>query len=347
MKKVLLTSLSLLFGIALVACSGKKTTTKETEKITTKIVTTKNTTTANSTTESKKQKYYTKEGNNIYFGTYPQVLVSDSAKISELNANTSSWTSYNYYVDGSKVDYMYYKDIDTNNDGKNDYRGVYFTSYRPYLTSDVSAAGASYQDENGFEISEIYWFEYKPIKWDILREDSEDILVVADLLLDAQEYYHEVQNGLFDHNDGNGYANNYALSDIRKWLNDSFYNLAFNQNEVTNIKTRSVYNGTTPSKYSCDNTNDNVFLLSKDEAKTYINTDEARRAIGSDYAKIQGLKVNTSIVNTGFSEWGTRTPSANSDYNTTIIYTDGSIDANGINVNNSSLGIRPAILLYA
>ena len=335
MKKLLLTSLIALAGLALVACTDKTTNNN---------TTTKN----NSTTKPVVERQYTKVGNSIYFGSYPQALVEDSSKISELNSDTSSWISYGYYAKDTKSDYMFYKDVDTDNDGKYDYRGVYFTNYRPYLISQESYASLTYQDENHYEVDTVYWFEYEPIKWNILREDSEDILVVAELLLDAQEIYHEANNGKFDHADGNGYSNNYELSNIRKWLNDNFYNTAFNGKEKADIKTRTISNYATPSKYACNETSDNVFLLSKDETKvtSYFANDEARQAKGTAYAMIQGLEVNTSIVNTGYSSWWTRTPSANTDYNSTIIYTDGSVDANGKNVNNTSLGVRPAILLY-
>ena len=343
MKKLLLTSLIALAGLALVACTDK--TTKNTPS------TTNNTTTeTDTTTQPTVERQYTREGNSIYFGSYPQTLVEDTAKIADLNADTSNWTSYGYYVEGSISDYMFYKDVDTDNDGDYDYRGVYFTGYRPYLTTQEAYAISTYQDENHYEENQVYWFEYNPIKWNILREDNEDILVVSELLLDAQEIYHEAKNDKFDRADGkNGYANNYELSNIRKWLNDNFYNTAFNAIEKADIKTRTISNYTTPSKYASNETSDNVFLLSKDETKvtSYFANDEARKAKGTEYAMIQGLEVNTSIVNTGYSSWWTRTPSANSDYNSTIIYTDGSVDANGKNVNNTSLGVRPAILLYA
>lgn len=353
MEKIILTSITCLLGLTLVACSNKTTTKKtdNTTKITTKNTTntkttTKKTTTSNSTTK-KKEKSYVIVGNDIYFGTYPQELVIDETRVEELDSDTSAWNSYKYYADNEVVEYMFYKDIDVDNDGKYDFRGVKFSQFRPYVINQPAIESMSYVDENGFEKDKTYWFRYSSIKWNILEEINGTIMVASELLLDSQEIYHENQNGKFDHNDGNGYSNNYDLSNIRKWLNDSFYNLAFTSIEKEDIKSENIYTDATPTKYSSGPVEDNVFLLNKNEASIYYKTDEERRAKGTDYAKIQGLHVNSSIVNTGYSEWFVRTPSFTSDYSTITIYTDGTINGNGINVNNTAMGIRVALILYA
>ena len=41
----------------------------------------------------------------------------------------NTWTSYRYYLYSNVADYMYYKDIDIDDNGTYDYRGVYFTNY--------------------------------------------------------------------------------------------------------------------------------------------------------------------------------------------------------------------------
>ena len=60
---------------------------------------------------------------------------------------------------------MYYIDIDIDNDDSYDYRGVYFTRYRPLSTESPSE---SIQPLNGYEIETTYWFKYEPIEWDVL-----------------------------------------------------------------------------------------------------------------------------------------------------------------------------------
>lgn len=331
MKKILLASITFILSLALVACADKKTETKPTD--------TKPTET--NTITNQKEKSYKRVGNDVYFGTYPQELVSDDEKIEELDSNTSDWTSYKYYAEKEVVDYMFYKDIDTNNDGKYDYRGVKFSQFRPYLISQPGLESYSYVDDNAYEKDKTYWFKYSPIKWNIVEENSDSIMVVSELLIDAQEIYNETTSSKFDHNDGNGYANNYDLSNIRKWLNDTFYNQAFTSVEKEDIKKTSVYTDATPSKYTSGPVEDNILLLNKIEASIYYKKDEERRAKGTDYAKVQGLHVDQSITaNNGFSEWWVRTPSYNSDYSTITIGTDGTVNGNGIIVNNTAMGIR-------
>ncbi len=351
MKKIILTSISCLLGLTLVACSNK-TTTKKTDNTTNAKTTTNKTTktvvtTKKATTTNKKEPSYIRVGDDIYFGVYPQELVIDETRIEELNSNTSSWNSYKYYADNELVEYMFYKDIDVDNDGKYDFRGVKFSQFRPYLIGQPAIESMSYVDENGYEKDKTYWFRYSSIKWNILEESGMEMLIASELLLDSQEIYHNTQSGKYDHNDGNGYSNNYDLSNIIKWLNDSFYNLAFTEVEKEYIKKENIYTDATPSKYTSGPVEYNMFLLSKNEANVFYASDEARRAKGTDYAKIQGLHVNSSIVNTGYSEWWVRTPSYNSDYNTITIDTDGTINGNGINDNNTAMGIRVACVISA
>lgn len=339
MKKIILAPLAFILSLSLFACSDKKTDTKPTD--------TKPTETNTETKPTEKEKSYIRVGNDIYFGTYPQELVIDETRIEELNSNTSSWNSYKYYADNEVVEYMFYKDIDIDNDGKYDFRGVKFSQFRPYLINQPAIESMSYVDENGYEKDKTYWFRYSSIKWNVLEESDGNIKIASELLLDSQEIYHENNNGKFDHNDGNGYSNNYDLSNIRKWLNDNFYNLAFTEVEKENIIKGNIYTDATPSKYTSGPVEDNIFLLNKNEASAFYTSDEVRRAKGTDYAKIQGLHVNSSIVNTGFSEWWVRTPSYNSDYNTITIGTDGTINGNGINDNNTAMGIRVACVISA
>ncbi|MCF0113210.1 MAG: InlB B-repeat-containing protein, partial [Bacilli bacterium] len=105
---------------------------------------------------------------NPYFGSYPQTEVTDSGLIAALNsaagtlptagnATVGNWTSYNYYIFSSVSHFMWHADIE-HADG-NKYRGVYFTSYRPYYTTYSSSASNSYQDDNGYNTNTVYWFK--------------------------------------------------------------------------------------------------------------------------------------------------------------------------------------------
>ena len=286
---------------------------------------------------------YTREGDYIYFGSYPQTVVTDDRVKIGLTAlagdlptaeDSKNWTSYGYYIEGEVVDYMWYIDLAYN---EVKYRGVYFTSYRPDETHRLSKAANSQQDDNGYNVSTVYWFKYEPIKWRILSEANGEALILCEMIIDSREYCNfdeETQQTVkYSHNGGNGYANNYALSDIRAWLNDTFYNTAFSalqkeyiklttvKNDLRSANPNSYPNFETSDKYMsflCEDTEDHIFLLSFQEATNDAYgfnpdmdnvADPAREKIPTDYAKCQDVKVSkdTGYVGNG-AYWWLRTP---------------------------------------
>lgn len=131
----------------------------------------------------------------------------------------------------------------------------------------------------------MYWFKYEPVKWRVLKEENGKAFILADLALDSQQ---------FDYADGNS-GNNYAKSSIRKWLNETFYNTAFNVKEKATIVTTLVDNGVegtgyTSSDFVCEDTNDKVFLLNYAEANQYFEKSVDRIMSRTDYARCQGAK---------------------------------------------------------
>ena len=136
---------------------------------------------------------YSRDGYYMYFGTYPQTKVTDTTLSSSLNSlagtlptssNSQKWTSYGYYISGSVTDYMWYIDVEYSGAK---YRGVYFTSYRPYWCTSSSSSSNGYQYTNGYYTSTVYWFKYEPIKWQILEEADGYATILADLALDSQQ----------------------------------------------------------------------------------------------------------------------------------------------------------------
>ncbi len=278
-------------------------------------------------------------GDYILFGSYPQSKVTDASIISALGGfDESTWTSYGYYIEGQVSHYMYYIDKEYNGEK---YRGVCFTSYRPKYCGSSSSASNSYQDDNGYVTSTVYWFKYEPIKWLIVEESDGKATLVADMILDAQQYDYEANKETF----GN---NNYAESTIRAWLNESFYNTAFNELQQAIIQTVEVDNSAESTfddsnPHACENTFDKIFLMSYVEAATWFTRNPAREKQGSDYAKSQGLYVNTSSSYSGNSIYWLRSPSNGSSNLTRVVSDDGSID--DYNVFRTSSGVLPALVI--
>ncbi len=300
---------------------------------------------------------YTSDNNSLYFGSYPQTKVTDNKLISTLNTTagtlpTSSdkykWTDYGYYVSNKVSSYMYYIDIDQNKDGTNDYRGVYFTQYRPNFIN--SSSSDNYQSSNSYSSNTVYWFKYEPIKWNILKKETNKALIISELLLDSQDfnYTFDQRSNISDYQNtastGTIYSNNYMYSHIRSWLNTTFYDTAFDTLEKQIIETTLVDNSgsslseSTEATYICSNTNDKIFLLSFKEANTYYSSNTARQTKGSDYAKSQGIYVDAS---SGNSHYWLRTPYVYQESAADCVHFSGNINSSAY-VNNTSLGVRAA-----
>ncbi|MBO5261919.1 MAG: hypothetical protein J6B45_02620 [Clostridia bacterium] len=249
---------------------------------------------------------YTRDGNKIYFGSYPQSKVTDTATIAALNekagtlptsSNSQAWTDYGYYANYEIKSFMWYIDIEQ--DGEK-YRGVYFISYRSSWCSLSGTSSDSYQDDNGFFTNNIYWFQYEPVSWTILSENDNKALILCDMIIDSQPV---------DYKENDIYLNNYAESTIRKWLNETFYCTAFNDLEKQIILTTTVNNGEestgiASNPYVCEDTEDKVFLLSYEEATTYLPTDALKTKKPTQYAQSQNAYVGES--SNGY--WWLRSP---------------------------------------
>ena len=307
---------------------------------------------------------YSRNGQKLNFGSYPQTEVTDSSLNSTLNSkvgtlptisNSQSWTSYGYYISGSVSNFMWYIDIEYVGEK---YRGVYFTSYRPEESTRPSSS--SQQDDNGYRTNTIYWFKYEPISWTILNENTANgtALILCDMIIDAQAYQDEYE---YDSSTGkyyntlsgvpNGtYANNYAYSTIRKWLNETFYNTAFSEFQKQIILTTTLDNSATTTssstnQYACENTYDKIFLLSYQDiintnygfSSSYSYNDTIRRKKTTNYAQVQGAYTDSN----GEGWWWLRSPhSSDSDY-AGIVNCAG----NGGNyyVRNANLSVVPAL----
>lgn len=304
-----------------------------------------------------KSKAYIRNDKTIYFGSYPQTKVTDDIITTALNnmagtlptsSNSANWTSYGYYISGSVSNFMWYIDLEYNGEK---YRGVYFTSYRPYDTTTSSSTSDSNQDNNGYYTSTVYWFRYDPIKWTILDESDGKALILADLALDSQQYYRSDYSGTQTRNGRTVYANDYVESDIRKWLNDTFYNVAFNDLQKALIETTAIDNKTTGYNTNTYNSNqidteDKIFLLSyKDVFNTsaYFNSSAARQKKSTDYAKSQGCYASTDNSYKGNCYWWLRSP--HYYYSSYACHVgNGGGDARGY-VNCTNYGVVPALTI--
>ena len=323
---------------------------------------------------------YTRDGDYIYFGHWPQTLERDEnvvAKLNEMagtpplprdNANPYNWESH------EGTTYMWQKIVIYNG---TKYLGVQMNDYR---ANGIYALGDKITD-NGYYKLNVYWFKYEPIKWRILTTSGNSAFIMSDIALDffsmQPDRKSEIRDDLLaSYNNSAGvpdgiYANNWEYSFIRSWLNETFYNEVFNDLQKEIIQTTHLDNSArscNPNEYpkyygygenagknkyadQCKDTDDKIFLLSLRDVTTTaygfnkdVNAeDPARNLQASDFAKFHGVSMGNTQKD--YVTWYTRSPSlavGNQGYTTFVLYRD---NKGGINSPNlvAEGGVVPAL----
>lgn len=176
------------------------------------------------------------------------------------------------------------------------------------------------QSENG---------EVKPIEWLVLEEEQDNKLLLAKYALDCQPYNVNFEKTCWEN------------CTLRKWLNNEFYNAAFNEEEKSQLVLSNVLPDKNPEFDSNqgENTHDNVFLLSVLESQRYFKTDKDRICWPTAYAnKIGVWKWDKS----GACDNWLRTIGG-SAYGATDVIIFGTIRMAGASVRGVSSGVRPAL----
>ena len=104
-----------------------------------------------------------------------------------------------------------------------------------------------------------FWSRVDPIQWRFLSQEGDNVQFVSEKILN-----NNVWNGT-KHEDGI-YPSNYKYSDIRKWLNNDFFQQAFYYDSFY-IQTVKVDNSAASTydfvnKFACEDTLDKIYLLS-------------------------------------------------------------------------------------
>ena len=131
-------------------------------------------------------------------------------------------------------------------------------------------------------------------------------------------------------------------SDMREYLNDTFLNEAFTEDEQAKIREELIPNGDNPvfGTPGGNSTSDRIFLLSADEAETYFSADEFRAAFATPNAQsAPHAGINPTSKN---AYWWLRTPSM-FDYSFMYVSYEGSLRYDGAACANHIFGIRPAM----
>ena len=175
------------------------------------------------------------------------------------------------------------------------------------------------------------------IEWRVLEVKDGKVLIISEKALDCQQYNTEKTDVTWE------------TCSLRKWLNETFINEAFNKGEQTVIAETTVTTAANPiySTSSGNDTTDKVFLLSIPEANTYFVSPEERTCKPTDYAKEKGAWTNNpsdvwTNVTRGACWWWLRSPGYDS-VRVANVYGGGDISNGGNSVNDTGGCVRPAM----
>ena len=147
------------------------------------------------------------------------------------------------------------------------------------------------------------------IKWRILSVNGNDAFILADTVLDCMPYNETYESTTWE------------KSDVRRFLNNTFYNEAFSAEEKAAIKTTTVLNSDNPyyGTPGGNTTQDRVYLLSiwdaSNEDYGFISG-KARYAKPSNAAILNGCytyRSEAGAANFGNCDWWLRTPGSTSN----------------------------------
>ncbi|MBR6088646.1 MAG: serine/threonine protein kinase [Anaerolineaceae bacterium] len=135
-----------------------------------------------------------------------------------------------------------------------------------------------------------------PVEWQVLTVINGRALLITRYGLDAMPYNEESAEVTWE------------TSTLRKWLNETFYQRAFNaeeQQQIITVTNENRYNPTEGWPSGGNDTEDRIFLLSSAEAKRYFRDDRARKCYATAYAVTRGAGTDNPL---GTSSWWLRSP---------------------------------------
>lgn len=276
----------------------------------------------------------------MYYGNYPQSYVGSS-----MNDQLEDWfnsekpeKSYSFEA-GWSISWDVYE-----------FLGEFYTRGKAM----PSASDLTFSNGEKIKSSGFYWFKVEPILWYVLNYDE----WVSGKPLEVMSVYCLSSGIPFTYGNMEDYSGWHA-SEIREWLNGSFYDVAFSKNEKTNILLSDLYN-TAPctsdylkpeEEWTGVPTQDWVYLPSTATKINGItpfwavnNPSNRVQAYGTDFAVANTMDVDNNVGETNnVGVWCLRTDSSNPYY--LIIMLSGGIGDNTNIVLYESIAIRPAMRL--
>lgn len=230
--------------------------------------------------------------------------------------------------------YRMFKELGSYKDSQE--RAVKLASEHLYLADvgDEITIGSYEQDNNPNNGKE-------PIEWQVLAKEDGKILVISKYGLDCQQY----DSGEYDYRfNPKSWIKTWDRCHLHTWLNETFLNNAFSDDEQTKIELTKVSadNDSPNDAISSTPTNDKVFLLSLSEVERYLPSDSSRQCLATAYAGAQG-----AYTRDGYCCWWLRTTYFGRKSNAACVLSHGTFRIDGDNIIERNNAVRPAMWLDA
>ena len=174
-----------------------------------------------------------------------------------------------------------------------------------------------------------------PIEWLVLAKSGRKLLLISRYGLDNIPYNSKREDTAW------------SECSLRKWLNYTFLNNAFTEEEQQYIKDTKATADENPSStfggtWQGEDKTNKVFILSAREARKYFSSNAARACKATEYAKYAGSNKAYTDSGNGNCWWWLRTSGKDSDYATNVLWT-GEVDYSGNLVSHAYGAVRPSI----
>lgn len=203
------------------------------------------------------------EGTIATIGEYPQTRETNTTVIAALNSATQDTDGY-YVYDGTR----YAK-----------------------VVADIYPGGNNYKDGSSPVDGETVFCKVEPIKWIVLAQNGNELTLYSRDTLDVHAWQTQITGNVNSEDcvitDTTTAANDWKASELRAWLNEDFYNKAFNsaaRSAMLQFTTKAE------DSTSTEDTTDYVGILSPADWNTAGSV--VKDCVPSDYAMASGVIYN-------------------------------------------------------
>lgn len=152
------------------------------------------------------------------------------------------------------------------------------------------------------------------LEWIVLEKQDDKLLLISRYCIDAVPFNNDRLPA------------DWANSSLKSYLNNEFINNAFSEAEKANL---------------LESENGKVFILSAEEAVNYYEYDAWRAGIATDYAALNGARVESD------SAWWWLRDAGTIENTACYVHFDGTVQTKGFAVDYDAVGVRPVIWVSA